>query len=130
MEITTQYDIHQIVWVIDKETNKVINRKVADIIVTVIGSDLSKPFINIEYALDFRLPHNPMRNVKNYNEKECFSAKQALLDSLWTHLNEQYVISEDDMEVVEYDLEHFLSHYPIDATLQNVAYGSEQKLSN
>jgi len=36
---------------------------------------------------------------------------------------EQYVISEDDMEIVDYDLDYFLSHYSINTELQNVAYG-------
>jgi len=38
-------------------------------------------------------------------------------------LNEQYMISEDDMEIINYDLNYFLSHYSINTSLQNVAYG-------
>jgi len=36
---------------------------------------------------------------------------------------EQYVISDDDMEAINYGLDYFLSHYSINTELQNIAYG-------
>lgn len=81
MKIETKYDMFQQVWVMCKDTNKVVCKKVACIDITVLGS-IDTPDVIIYYELDFRLPHNPNRDVRKYAENKCFATKQELLDSL------------------------------------------------
>ncbi len=77
MNIETKHNIDDEVWIINKDTQKIESRRVDKITLSVFSDR-----INVWYELDFRLPHNPNRNVVPYSEDICFSSKQALIESL------------------------------------------------
>ncbi len=77
MKIKTKHNTDDWVWIVNKDTQKVESRRIDCMEITVF-----KDSTNITYLLDFGLSHNPLRNVKMYNEKGCFSTKQDLLNSL------------------------------------------------
>lgn len=56
------------------------------------------------------------------SDKANFEIIQQSLDTN-SKYHDEYMVKDEDMEIIDYDLEHFLKHYSHGQELQNIAYG-------